>query len=104
MLEKPDAADLLATAREVVLKELLPALPPDKALPARMVAAAIGLALREREADTSALPPRDLAALSREIREGRHDPGSPTHAEAAAFLRAYARLRAEVSAPKALSA
>jgi hypothetical protein len=103
MLEKPGGADLLATAREVVLKEILPALPPDKALPARMVAAAIALALREGEADTGAVPPRDLAALSREIRGGRHDPGSPDHAETLAFLRAYARLRAEVSAPKALT-
>jgi hypothetical protein len=103
MLEKPGGADLLATAREVVLKELLPALPPDKALAARMVAAAIALALREREADAGAVPARDLAALSREIREGRHDPGTPGHAEVAAFLRAYARLRAEVSAPKALT-
>ena len=32
MLERPGAADLLATARDVVLKELLPALPPDLSL------------------------------------------------------------------------
>jgi hypothetical protein len=102
MLERPEAADLLATAREVVLTELLPALPAEKALPARMVAAAIALALRERAADPAALPQRDLAALSREIRAGLHDPASATHAEVAAFLRAYARLRAEVSAPKVL--
>lgn len=100
MLEKPDAADLLATAREVVLKELLPVLPADKAFAARMVAAAIALALREREAGT--LPPRDLAALSAEIRAGVHDPGAPTHEETRAFLRDHARLRARVSAPKAL--
>ncbi|MGG5818230.1 DUF6285 domain-containing protein [Falsiroseomonas sp. HW251] len=102
MLEKPDAADLLATAREVVLKELLPALPPEKTFAARMVANAIAIALREASADTAALPAMDLVALSREIREGAHDPGTPRHAATLAFLRDHARLRASVSAPKAL--
>jgi hypothetical protein len=102
MLEKPDADDLLATAREVVLAELLPALPPDRAFAARMVANAIAIALRERAADAAALPALDLAALARQIRAGAHDPGTPLHAEALAFLRDYARLRAQVSAPKAL--
>jgi hypothetical protein len=114
MLEKPDAADLLATAREVVLQDLLPSLPPDKAFAARMVAAAIALALREAaaEGETALLdrlrglvaapegdPQRHLAA---EIRAGLHDPGSARHAEVAAWLRDAARLRACVSAPKAL--
>ena len=102
MLEKPKATDLLATAREVVLNELLPALPPEKAFHARMVAAAIALALREAKADVAALPPTDLAALAREIRAGVHDPGTPRHAEVLALLRDHARLRATVSAPKAL--
>lgn len=101
MLEKPDGADLLATARDVVLRELLPSLPPDKAFAARMVAAAIALALREREAALPSDVP-DLAALAAAIRAGAHDPGTPRHAEVAAFLRDYGRLRASVSAPKAL--
>jgi hypothetical protein len=67
-----------------------------------MVAAAIELALREAEADASTLPASDLAALSRGIRAGLHDPGMPRHDEVLAFLRDYARLRASVSAPKAL--
>jgi hypothetical protein len=102
MLEKPDAADLLATAREVVLQELLPVLPAEKAFAARMVANAIAIALREAQADASALPATDLAALAREIRAGAHDPGTPRHEEVRDFLRAYARLRAGVSAPRAL--
>ena len=102
MLEKPDGADLLATARDVVLSELLPALPPEKAMAARMVAAAIALALREREALVPAMP--DLAALAAEIRAGAHDPGTPTHAATATLLRDHARARAAVSAPKALAA
>jgi hypothetical protein len=102
MLEKPDAADLLATAREVLLKELLPALPADKAFAARMVASAMALALREGAADTAALPAVNLVLLARQIRDGVHDPGTPRHEEVLAFLRDYARLRASVSAPKAL--
>lgn len=102
MLEKPDGADLLATARDVVLNELLPALPPEKAMAARMVAAAIALALRERDAVMPAMP--DLAALAAAIRAGAHDPGAPTHEATAALLRDYARARAAVSAPKALGA
>ncbi len=100
MLEKPDGVDLLATARDVVLRELLPALPPDKALAARMVAAAIALALRERDAVLPELP--DLTTLAAEIRAGAHDPGSATHEATRDVLRAYARVRAAVSAPKAL--
>lgn len=102
MLEKPDAADLLATAREVLLTELLPALPPEKAFAARMVASAMALAIRQGAADTTKLPARDLALLAREIRAGQHDPGTPGHEAVRAFLSDYARLRASVSAPKAL--
>jgi hypothetical protein len=114
MLEKPDGADLLATARDVVLHEVLPALPADKALAARMVAAAIALALREAEAqEEPALlarlrillgePEGDAERrLADEIRAGLHDPGTPRHGDVVAWLRDYARLRAAVSAPKAL--
>lgn len=102
VLERPDGADLLATAREVVLQDLLPALPPEKAFAARMVANAIAIALREAKADSSALPDVDPAALAREIRAGEHDPGTARHAEVLDYLRALARLRAAVSAPKAL--
>ena len=102
MLEKPAGADLLATAREVVLTELLPALPPDKVFAARMVANAMAIAMREMQVDAAALPAADLAALAAEIRAGAHDPGTPAHDATLRFLRAYARLRAGVSAPKAL--
>ncbi len=101
MLEKPDGTDLLVTARQVVLNELLPALPPEKAFAARMVASAIAIALREQEA-SAFVPEMDLASLAREIRAGEHDPGTPRHPEVAMLLRQYARLRAAVSAPRVL--
>jgi hypothetical protein len=102
MLEKPDGPDLLATARDVLLKELLPALPPEKAFAARMVANAMAIAAREAKADLSAVSLRDLAMLAREIRAGTHDPGTPTHDAVRDWLHDYARLRAGVSAPKVL--
>jgi hypothetical protein len=94
----------------------LPALPADKTVAARMVAAAIGLALREATAGRNGRtrwgnacmpwsPHRIRGALQRlseEIRDGLHDPGTPSHAEVAHWLHDYARLRATVSAPKAL--
>ena len=111
MLEKPGAADLLATARDVVLKELLPALPPDKAFAARMVANAMAIAARDAAQDgaweaaalarmaTLAGDPRAFAAA---IREGRFDPGSASHAQAATLLDDITRARCAVSAPRAL--
>lgn len=100
MLEKPLGTDLLATARDAVLNDLLPALPPEHHATARMVAAAIALALREAASPT--LPAMNLARLAADIRAGAHDPGSATHAETAGTLRALARARAAVSAPRAL--
>jgi len=102
MLEKPGAQDLLAIARDTLLAEILPALPPEKAIAARMVAAAIGIALREAVSMPPSLAPRPLAQLAAAIRAGHCDPGTPQHAEIAAWLRDYARWRAAVSAPKAL--
>ena len=74
--EEPEAADLLATAREVLLNDLLPALPPDKAFAARMVANAMAIAGRAAAQDawetatlariaTLAADPRAFAAAIR---------------------------------------
>lgn len=121
MLERPEGNDLLATARDVLLAEILPALPEEKRLAARMAASAIAIALRERQAMAEAwrgeiahrlraalgAPDAEgeaalLARLAAEIRQGRHDPGTPRHAEIGAMLRDLARSRCAVSAPKAL--
>ncbi len=108
--EEPEAADLLATAREVLLNELLPALPPDKAFAARMVANAMAIAGRDAAQD--AWEPETLArmaalagdprAFAAAIRAGRFDPGTPDHGAAAALLDDLTRARCVVSAPRAL--
>lgn len=108
LAEEPRPADLLATARDVLLNEVLPALPPEKALAARMVANAMAIAARAAAQD----PGWDVAALARmaggprafagAIRAGHFDPGSAGHAEAAALLDDITRARCAVSAPRAL--
>lgn len=107
--EKPGGAALLATAREVLLAELLPALPPERQLAARMVANAMAIAAREAEqaaweADALArVPEASPAAFAAAIRSGRYDPGLEGHAAARAFLVEVTRRRCEVSAPRALA-
>lgn len=116
MLERPDGPDLLDTAREVLLNELLAHLPEAQRFQVRMVANAMAIARRECVADTApvlaelrallaepnAEPAAILARLATEIRAGQHDPGTPDHAAVAAALAALVRLRCSVSAPKAL--
>ncbi len=99
--EEPHATDLLATARDVLLNEILPTLPPEKHLAARMVANAMAIAARAVE---SAEPPaHDAPALAAAIRAGAHDPGTAQHAEVAALLDTVTRARCAVSAPKAIA-
>jgi hypothetical protein len=107
LAEDPPPADLLATAREVLLNDLLPALPPDKVFAARMVANAMAIAARAAaqapwEAAALAGMGGDPRALAAAIRAGLHDPGSPTHAATAALLDGITRARCAVSAPRAL--
>lgn len=116
MLERPDAAGLLETAREVLLRELLPHLPESKRFEARMVANAMAIARRDMAADSApalarlgalfdapdAEPDGLLRRLAAEIRAGDRDPGRPGHAEAAEVLVELTRLRCAVSNPRAL--
>ncbi len=55
MSDIPDASDLLATAREVLLRELLPALPGDRRYAGLMIANAIAIADREHRSGGDAL-------------------------------------------------
>jgi hypothetical protein len=106
--EEPGAADLLATARDVLLNELLPALPAEKAFAARMVANAMAIAARDAaqdrawEAQALARMGGDARAFAAAIRAGTHDPGTPGHAATAALLDELTRARCAVSAPRAL--
>ena len=110
MLEQPDAADLLATARAALLDNLLPALPAHLHYEARMVANAMAIAGRAAGVDTAALEARIAsiadgpAAFAARIRAGGYAPGTPAHAGARALLGEMVRLRCAVSAPKALGA
>src|SRR6218665_2737563 len=116
MRERPDGADLLAIAREVLRKELLPLLPKDKAYEALMIANAMGIA--ERQLQQGDVPQQEeksglavllasqaeLAKLNREfstrIRRGDFD----DNASAQALLWEATVQRVRESAPKALVA
>ncbi|MES2713860.1 MAG: hypothetical protein V4653_19955 [Pseudomonadota bacterium] len=98
MHEQPDAADLLETARALLLAELLPALPASKTFAARMIANAMAIAARAT-ANPTAWPEPPDAAL---IRAGVYDPGTPQHDEVAARLLAIAQMRCAISNPRAL--
>lgn len=115
MLERPDGPALLRTAREVLLRDVLPLLPERQQFQARMIANAMAIAQREAAADAGpataalhgALGAGDdatlLAQLAAGIRAGRHDPGTASHAAVGAALVALTRLRCGVSAPRALA-
>jgi hypothetical protein len=108
MLEQPDAADLLATARAALLEKLLPALPAHLHYEARMVANAMAIAARAGTVEPRALEARiasfadDSAHFAARIRAGAYQPGTPAYAGAAALLREMVRLRCEVTNPRAL--
>jgi Domain of unknown function (DUF6285) len=60
MHDLPDGAALLGIARRVLLDELLPLLPQERRLDARLVAAAMGIA--EREAQAGEAPVKAIEA------------------------------------------
>jgi hypothetical protein len=113
--EAPEGPGLLATARDVLLQEILPKLSGTDAFTARMIANAMAIAAREAAQDNAWVaatrasiqrltgaadaPDRALAAA---IRAGAYDPGSAHHAEVAAMLRDAARMRCAISAPRVL--
>ena len=113
--EAPEGPNLLATARDALLTEILPKLTGTDAFNARMIANAMAIAAREaaqndawvaemratmqRLTGDADAPDRALAAA---IRAGAYDPGSAHYAEATALLREAARLRCAISAPRVL--
>jgi hypothetical protein len=113
--EAPEGPNLLATARDALLTEILPKLTGTDAFTARMIANAMAIAAREAAQDeawvaatratmqhlTGAADAPDRA-LASAIRTGAYDPGSAHHAEVAAMLRNAARMRCAISAPRVL--
>jgi len=113
--EAPEVPNLLATARDALLTDILPKLSGKDAFTLRMIANAMAIAAREaaqndawvaemratmqRLTGDAAAPDPAFAAA---IRAGVFDPGSAHHAEAAALLRQAARLRCAISAPRVL--
>jgi len=113
--EAPEGPSLLATARDALLQEILPKLSGTDAFTARMIANAMAIAAREAAQDetwvtatraamqrlTGATEAPD-SAFADAIRAGAYDPGCAHHAEVAAMLRAAARMRCAISAPRVL--
>lgn len=95
-MEQPDARNLLETARALLLDSLLPALPAERRLEARMVASAMAIAARA----IGAAPARPDAALAAAIRAGALD----DDLSLAGQLRLAARARLAISNPRALPA
>lgn len=108
MLEQPDAADLLATARTALLDRLLPALPAHLHYEARMIANAVAIAARAGTADAAHLESRlanfaeSPAHFAARIRAGAYQPETPAYAGAASLLREMVRMRCAVTNPRAL--
>lgn len=116
MRDEPGGADLLRTARETLLAEVLPALQGAQRYQALMVANALGMVERElvfaerlRAADRAAAAhagqkPDDLDAAARAscaaIRAGRFDGDERLHAA----LRRRAILAVAITRPDALTA
>jgi len=121
-MNQPDARDLLATARETLLAQLLPALPAQLHYEGRMIASAMLIASRElaqsaacadleRQALAGLLALHDEAAasakqaraqLARLIRQGAYD----SHAARTRLLealRAINRAQLSISNPKVLA-
>ncbi len=94
-MEKPDARDLLETARAALLDHLLPALPEALRLEARMVASAMAIAARASGTPDQAPD----VALAAGIRAGAFD-GDPGLVRR---LRGVARARLAISNPRALA-
>lgn len=98
MQEQPDARNLLATARDALLKSLLPSLPPERHYEARMVANAMAIAARSLDAAPVKV---DVAALARRIRKERPAPKDAGYDATQAQLWELVRARCAVSAPRA---
>ncbi|NMG32486.1 DUF6285 domain-containing protein [Aromatoleum evansii] len=119
MREQPKGDALLATARQILRDDVLPALPADRKYALLMVMNAMSIAerqlrngdapevqelaeLRELLDDSKASPAEGNRQLARLLRAGAGDPGAPQRAALFAHLRAAGRRRLAESNPKVL--
>ncbi|MNZ16747.1 hypothetical protein D3C78_337270 [compost metagenome] len=122
-MSQSDARDLLATARELLLKQLLPALPESLHYETRMIASAMAMALREMELapaiaqaeketlvrlpyldGTAGLTLEQTRALvARNIRQGLYDEPGPAQERLLDALRAITRGQLRISNPKVVA-
>ncbi len=117
MRDRPVADDLLALARDTVLQDLLPQLPPSAHYSARMVANAIAIARRESGVSTAqAEAVATLAALAgsdgpveawphrlvMRIRAGAFDHAPASRRELLDALMAWTRGRVAIANPRIL--
>ncbi|SDB34936.1 hypothetical protein [Pseudomonas sp. NFACC13-1] len=79
MSRLPDTADLLLTARSVLIEKLIAHLPPSLHYEARMVARVMAIAAREPGVSILDVGPQE-ADLASAIRAGEHDQGTAFHA------------------------
>ena len=118
MRDRPDTADLLEIAHQVLRNDLTDLLPTEKRYQALMVSHAIAIAGRQLEVGGETerrelVVLRDLLGvdgqsedlyreLSARIRDGSYAAGKPDHARARAFLEIITRRRVGESNPRAL--
>lgn len=116
MRERPDGADLLVIAREVLKNELLPLLPKDRQVDALMIANAMGIA--ERQLRNGDAPAREeqkalgellqqdgsLSELNRAFARAIRAGGMDANLQARQLLWEATLARVRESAPRALAA
>jgi hypothetical protein len=89
MRDLPSGAALLGLARDVLLEELLPLLPEDRRLDARLVAAAMAVAGREAQAGDA--PTAEIGAELAAFYHANPHPNPPPLAGEGDDLRRFAR-------------
>lgn len=94
--DRPDAAELIAIARTVLVEQIQPVLPPGQRLAGLMIANALGIAERALRLPSSGI--LDAAPLIHAIRSGRHDGDASLHGT----LVADARQRVAIANPRYL--
>ena len=98
----PTGPELLAIARETLLKEVLPRASGDTRYALLMIANAMAIAAREAQAPEPVRFEVDDGTLARQIRQGRYDVQDAEQAAMLAYLRESVMARLRISNPKAI--